>query len=148
MQKVPYASEQMPYSRVYLGLVNAQEGIVDQVSGYLHDILYFFKDGFREGFAHVNGALGLLIALFGAYQLSEWRRIWAVALGATLAHLVAVVVLPVLVNEGSFRLPPDLLELSYWKTAAALYLGYLIAIAVFFALKTQFLARGASHAAH
>ena len=149
MQKVPYASEQMPYSRVYLVLVNAQEGIVDQVSGYLHDILYFFKDGFREGFAHVNGALGLLIALFGAYQLSEWRRIWAVALGATLAHLVAVVVLPVLVNEGSFRLPPDLLELSYWKTAAALFLGYLIAIAVFFALKTQFLTRGgASHAAH
>jgi len=57
---------------------------MENVSGYLHDILYFFKDGFREGFAHVNGALGLLIALYGAYQLSEWKRIWAVALGATL----------------------------------------------------------------
>ena len=121
---------------------------MENVSVYLHDILYFFKDGFREGFAHVNGALGLLIALYAAYQLTEWRRIWAVALGATLAHLIAVVVLPVLVNEGSFRLPPDLLELSYWKTAAALFLGYLIAIAVFFALKVNFLSRGASSAAH
>jgi len=121
---------------------------MEHVSGYLHDILYFFKDGIREGFAHVNGALGLLIALYGAYQLSEWKRIWAVALGATLAHLVAVVVLPVLVNEGSFRLPSDLLEVSYWKTAAALFLGYLVAIAVFFALKNQFLSKGASHAEH
>ncbi|HVU21762.1 MAG TPA: hypothetical protein VHE09_13605 [Rhizomicrobium sp.] len=121
---------------------------MENVSVYLHDILYFFKDGFREGFAHVNGALGLLIALYAAYQLSEWKRIWAVALGATLAHLVAVIILPVLVNEGSFRLPPDLLELSYWKTAAALYLGYLIAIAVFFALKTSFLAKGGASAAH
>lgn len=122
---------------------------MENVSVYLHDILYFFKDGFREGFAHVNGALGLLIALYAAYQLAEWRRIWAVALGATIAHLVAVVVLPVLVNEGSFRLPPDLLELSYWKTAAALFLGYLIAIAVFFAIKSNFLAKGgASHAHH
>jgi hypothetical protein len=121
---------------------------MENVSVYLHDILYFFKDRFREGFAHVNGALGLLIALYAAYQLSEWKRIWAVALGATLAHLVAVIILPVLVNEGSFRLPPDLLELSYWKTAAALYLGYLIAIAVFFALKTSFLAKGGASAAH
>ena len=121
---------------------------MENVSGYLHDILYFFKDGFREGFAHVNGALGLLIALYAAYQLSAWRRIWAVALGATLAHLIAVIILPVLVNEGSFRLPPDLLELSYWKTAAALFLGYLVAIAVFFALKTQFLAKGGASAAH
>jgi len=121
---------------------------MEHVSGYLHDILYFFKDGIREGFAHVNGALGLLIALYAAYQLSAWKRIWAVALGATLAHLVAVIILPVLVNEGTFRLPPDLLELSYWKTAAALFLGYLVAIAVFFALKTQFLSKGASAAHH
>ena len=121
---------------------------MENVSVYLHDIIYFFKDGIREGFAHVNGALGLLIALYAAYQLSEWKRIWAVALAATLAHLVAVIILPVLVNEGSFRLPPDLLELSYWKTAAALFLGYLIAIAVFFALKSSFLTKGGASAAH
>lgn len=121
---------------------------MENVSVYLHDILYFFKDGFREGFAHVNGALGLLIAVFAAYQLSEWRRIWAVALGATLAHLIAVIILPVLVNEGSFRLPPDLLEITYWKTAAALFLGYLVAIAVFFAIKTQLLSKGSAEAAH
>ena len=42
----------------------------------------------------------------------------------------------------------DLLELSYWKTAAALYLGYVVVIAVLFALKTQFLAKGGEAHAH
>jgi hypothetical protein len=122
---------------------------MDQVSIYLHDILDFFRDGIREGFQHVNGVLGLMIALYFAYQLAEWKRIWAVALAATITHLVAVVLLPFLVNERILQLPPDLLELSYWKTAAALFLGYVIVIAVLFALKTQFLARsGEAHASH
>ncbi len=67
---------------------------MEHVSVYLHEILQFFRDGFRDGFSHVNGALGLIIAVFAAYQLSDWKRIWAVALGATLAHLVAVIMIP------------------------------------------------------
>lgn len=117
---------------------------------YVHEILSFFRDGLRDGFAHVNGVLGLVIAGYAAYHLKEWKGIWASAFFATIAHLIAVVLLPFLVNERGFQLPPDLLELSYWKTAAALYLGYLVAIAVFFVLKTQFLAKGggAAHAHH
>jgi hypothetical protein len=121
---------------------------VEQVSPYLHDVIAFFREGFRDGFAHVNGALGLIIAVYAAYQLSTWKRLWAAALGATILHLVAVIMLPVLANQGTFRLPPDLLELSYWKTAAALYLGYLIAVAVFFAVKTKLLPKGGAAHAH
>ena len=122
---------------------------MEHVSLYLHDILYFFRDGVRDGFAHVNGALGLIIAVFAAYQLAEWKRLWAAALGATLIHLVSVVMIPVLANERSFQLPPDLLQLSYWKTALALFLGYLVAIAVFFAIKRNLLPKaGAAHAHH
>lgn len=114
---------------------------MDQVSPYLHDILSFFRDGFRDGFAHVNGALGIIIAVFVAYELSEWRRLWAAALGATVLHLVSVVMIPVLANERGFQLPPDLLQLAYWKTAAALFLGYLVVVAVFFAIKRLLLSR-------
>ena len=121
---------------------------MEQVSPYLHEILNFFRDGFREGFAHVNGALGLIIAVFAAYQLTSWKRLWAAALGATVLHLVAVIMLPVLSNQGTFRLPPDLLELSYWKTAVALFLGYLVAVAVFFAVKTKLLPKGGAAHAH
>jgi len=121
---------------------------MEHVSAYLHDILDFFRDGFRDGFAHVNGALGLIIAIFAAYLMSEWKRIWAVALGATLAHLISVIMIPVLANERSFQLPPDLLEVSYWKTAAALFLGYLVVIAVFFFVKTRLLPGGSEAHAH
>jgi hypothetical protein len=120
---------------------------MEHVSTYLHDILDFFRDGFRDGFAHVNGALGLIIAVFAAYQLSDWKRLWAAALGATVLHLVAVIMIPVLANERSFQLPPDLLTVGYWKTAAALFLGYVVVVAVFFFIKTRLLPKsGAAHA--
>jgi hypothetical protein len=122
---------------------------MEHLSYCLHEIITFFRDGFRDGFAHVNGALGLIIAAFAAYQLSDWKKLWVAAAGATLLHLVSVVMIPVLANERSFQLPPDLLELSYWKTAAALYLGYVVVVAVFFAIKRNFLSKGgAAHAAH
>ncbi len=82
---------------------------MEHVSVYLHDILDFFRDGFRDGFAHVNGALGLIIAVFAAYMMTEWKRIWAVALGATVAHLISVIMIPVLANERSFQLFPRVL---------------------------------------
>lgn len=112
------------------------------ISYYLHVIIDFFKDGFREGFAHVNAVLGIIIALIATYMMSEWKRIWAITLGATIVHLISEVMLPVLADHESFRLPPNLLELSYWRTAIALYLGYLVIIAVFFFVKKQILPKG------
>ena len=88
---------------------------------YLHVIVTFLLDGLREGFSRVNGALlGLVIALFGAYFLHDWRkRIFAITLGATLVYLIAEIMLPVLANGASFRLPPNMLEVSYWRVALA-----------------------------
>jgi hypothetical protein len=111
---------------------------------YLHEFLAFFENGLREGFAHVNGALGLIIALVGAYMLHHWKRLWAVALGATLIHLIAEVMIPVLANQTRFALPNDLLQMSYWRTAAALYLGYLVVIMVFFVIKKTVLPKAAA----
>jgi hypothetical protein len=109
---------------------------------YLHVIIDFFRDGFHEGFARVNAVLGLIIAIIAAYMMPAWKRIWATALGATVAHLFAVWALPILDNRAAFRLPPELLELSYWRTALALYFGYLVIIAIFFFVKVQILPKG------
>jgi uncharacterized protein YacL len=114
-----------------------------EVVHYLNVILAFFENGLRDGFANVNGALGIIIALVAAYMLASWKRIWAMALGATIVHLIAEIMIPVLANRAQFALPPDLLHLSYWKTAVALYLGYLIVIAVFFFIKRNVLPRSA-----
>ena len=106
---------------------------------YLQEVMNFFRDGFREGFAHVNGALGLLIALVAAYGMGSWRRLWAAALLATVLHLVAVVLIPVLANQARFELPNNLLQVSYWKTALALFLGYVVVVGVFFFIKRNVL---------
>jgi hypothetical protein len=116
---------------------------------YLHEIVSFIVSGLREGFAHINAALGLIIAAVFAYGLNDFRKkIWAAALGATLLHLFALVMLPVLANNASFRLPSNLLESSYWRVAVALYFGYLVVITVFYFIKKQFLGSGKPAKAH
>jgi hypothetical protein len=112
---------------------------------YLHVIIGFFRDGFHEGYARVNALLGLLIAVVAVYSMHEWKRIWMVALGATLAYLVAQWALPILDQRAPIRLPPELLEYSYWQIALALYFGFLVVVAVFFLMKKMLIPGGAKH---
>ncbi|HTQ14438.1 MAG TPA: hypothetical protein VMH86_11240 [Rhizomicrobium sp.] len=103
----------------------------------IQHMLYSIWDFFRAGFQQVNAVEGLVIALVAALLLPAWSRLWAVALGATLANLVIDVLIPVVSYHRSFRLPPDLLELPYWEHALILFVGYLVVIAVFFAVKRR-----------
>jgi len=119
-----------------------------EVVTFLHELLNFIVDGLRAGFAHINAALGLLIAAFFAYSLSDLKRIWVTALGATLVHLVALVMLPVLANNASFRLPSNLLTMSYVDMAVSLWFGYLVVIALFYFVKKQFLSSPRAAKAH
>lgn len=110
---------------------------------YLNEIIDFLRAGFRDGFAHVNAMLGIIIALVAAYVLPSWRRLVPVALGATVIHLIAEVMLPILDNrEPCCHLPPGMLELPYWRDAIALFLGYLVVIAIFFFIKKRVLPSG------
>jgi hypothetical protein len=115
---------------------------------YVHEIINFFRDGLHEGFAHVNAVLGIIISMVAAYMLSSWKKIWTMALGATIVHLIAEVMIPVIANENRFELPPNILELSYWRAAVSLYLGYLVVIAIFYFIKTKVLPSGAHGHAH
>jgi hypothetical protein len=111
---------------------------MDQITHFLNVILDFL----REGFNNVNAVEGLVIALVAAIIAPAWDRIWAVALGATLVHLIANVLIPVIANHADFHLPP-LMELSFWRTALALYVGYLIVISVLMFIKRLFLSPAA-----
>ncbi len=115
----------------------------------MHDVMYYVHwvlDFFREGFAQVNAVLGLLIAIYFAYRMPEWKKLWAVALGAVLTHVIASILIPVIDHGASARLPP-LLEESFLQSVFALYLGYLVAIAVFFFVKQNVLS-GSGGKAH
>lgn len=111
------------------------------IVSFLREVLLFVQQGFHEGFYHVNAILGLIVALFAAYTMPAFKRIWAITLGATIVYLIAEVMLPVVANHAEFRLPP-LVELSYWRNTVALYLGFLLVIAVFFFIKTRVLPKG------
>ena len=106
-------------------------------SYYLNETLDFF----REGFEHVNAVLGLIIALFATFQLSSWKKLWEIALAATLVHIVALVLIPVIDHNAPFHLPP-LVTVAFWRDTAAVYVGYVIIIAVFYFMRTKLLKGG------
>jgi len=111
---------------------------MDQITHFLNVILDFL----REGFNSVNAVEGLVIALIAAIIAPAWDRIWAVALGATLVNLIADVLIPVIARHASFRLPP-VMEFGFWREAVALYVGYLIVIAILMFIKRMFLSPAA-----
>ena len=113
---------------------------MDQVMHFLNVIWDFL----REGFNHVNAVEGLVIALVAAIIAPAWDRVWAVALGATLVHLIADTLIPVVANHAAFHLPA-LVGMPYWRTALSLFVGYLIVISVLMFIKRQFLTPAHAH---
>jgi uncharacterized membrane protein YkgB len=100
---------------------------MDQVLHYLNEILAFF----RAGFEHVNALLGIIISLVAAAKMTSWRKLWGIAVVAMLVHIIAIVVV-----SSPIRLPP-LFDVSFWRDTAALYIGYVVVIAVFYFLKIR-----------
>lgn len=88
-----------------------------------------------SGFDGVNQVLGLIIAaVFGLFLMGAWRGLWSAAFGAMVVHTLVEALRPML-DGGAFALP-DLTDMSFWMTRLALFLGYVIVIAVFFFIKT------------
>ena len=113
---------------------------MDQPIHYLNEALDFF----REGFMHVNATLGLIIALFAAFRLANWRGLWEIALAAMLIHIVAVVLIPFLDHNAPIRLPA-IVDVAFWRDTAAIYLGYVIIIAALFFIRTRLFKGGGPH---
>ena len=110
---------------------------MNAIHPYLNDAWNFLHQGFNS----VNAVKGLIIALVAAVMLTSWKRLWPVALGAVIVDIIVSVMSPVISGHAAFRLPP-LLGLPFWRHALALYVGYVIAIAVFFFIKANVLAGG------
>ena len=86
------------------------------------------------GFAQVNVVQGLLIAIVAAFMMYRWSSVIFVAVGATVVHVLVDALLPVLNKSGEFRLPP-VVDGAYWHYLLALYLGYIVAITIFYVVK-------------
>ncbi len=114
---------------------------MENVQPYLDATLQFLQAGFNEA----NQVQGLLIALAATIFMQSWRQWLGVALVAVVVHVAVDVLVPVLASAQDFRLPP-LMEPAFWMESASRYVGYLIVIAIFFAVKRVLLRRGAAPA--
>jgi membrane-bound metal-dependent hydrolase YbcI (DUF457 family) len=107
----------------------------------IQQFLAAVNDYMQTGFYKVNAVQGLLIAIVAAYLLPAWSRLFVVALGAVLVHVLLDVMIPVLGRNAAFRLPP-LVDIEYWRYLLALYIGFLIVIPVFYLVKLLVLRGG------
>jgi hypothetical protein len=99
---------------------------------YLSDAFEFV----HRSFLTVDAQLGLLIiALIAAFMMKSWKQIWPMALLAVVVDIIVMALWP-LVNHGGFHLP-DFFLLSFWLNVLALYIGFVIVIAVFYFLRTM-----------
>lgn len=113
---------------------------MDVILHFLNSVL----DLFRTGFNQVNAVLGLVIALIASFQLSAWKKLWEMALAALLFHVLAQMVAPAIDHGAALRLPA-LLDATTWRNWLAVYVGYVILIALFYFLRTRLLKPAAAH---
>jgi hypothetical protein len=113
---------------------------MDAIFHFLNAVL----DLFRTGFNQVNAVLGLGIALIASFQLSAWKKLWEMALAALLFHVLAQMLAPAIDHGAAIRLP-GLLDAVTWRNWIAVYVGYVILIALFYFLRTRLLKPAAAH---
>jgi hypothetical protein len=114
--------------------------VMDLVYQILNEILAIFRTGFNQ----VNVFIGLIIALIAAFQLTSWKKLWETALACLLIHIVALVLAPVIDHGAQPHLPP-LFENYFLRNLLALYVGYVVLIALFFFLRTRLMKPAAAH---
>jgi hypothetical protein len=102
-------------------------GSADQI---LIDAIAFLQTALSS----VSGIKGVAIAVLAAYYLTDWQRVFAVALGAMAAHIVIDAVIPV-TWSGAIAFPP-FADVTYGAELAKLYVGYLVIISAFFLVKS------------
>jgi hypothetical protein len=118
---------------------------MEVVQPYFDSALSFLNNGYSQ----VNGPQGLLIALLAVVLMSSWGQLLPITLGATFAYAVVEAIKPIVMDGGNIELPP-VTDPDYLMTLGSLYVGLLIIIAMFFAVKKVLFMRsgGAKARAH
>jgi len=109
---------------------------MEVVQPYFDNTLSFLNAGYGQ----VNGPQGLLIALLAVVLMTRWGQLLPITLGATVTYAIVEAIKPI-VNGGNIALPP-VTDPNYLGTLASLYIGLLIIIAMFFAVKKVLFMRG------
>lgn len=101
----------------------------------LNQYLTMALDFLRAGFNDVNQSTqGLLIALAAAIFMQNWKQLIGMALLAVILTLAVEALVPVLAQGARFQLPA-VFEAEFLRIQLARLVGYVVIIAIFFAIK-------------
>ncbi len=103
---------------------------LDTLGGFFNPILAYFQ----TGFATVNAWQGLLVALLAVIVMKRWGQLFIATLGAAIVYILVEHAWPIIQGEAALALP-NVLEQSFWHRFGAVYVGLLIIVAMFFAVK-------------
>lgn len=107
---------------------------------FVNSVMDFVREGIETGFHDVNSAIpALVIAIIATLLMKDWKRIFVIALGAVVVNVIYDILQPVMMSGGKLQLPQNLMEMSFWKHLAFLYLGYFVVISVLFFIKKKVL---------
>jgi uncharacterized membrane protein YkvI len=108
---------------------------MDTLGSILNPILDFLKAGFDK----VNAWQGLLIALFAVVLMRKWADLFLIAAGAVVVYLLVAFATPIVSHPQAIRLEdtklPNVMTSSFWIDAASFFVGFVIIISMFFAVK-------------
>ncbi|MCP5432406.1 MAG: hypothetical protein H6923_03945 [Alphaproteobacteria bacterium] len=101
----------------------------------LNEVFQYVVELLQRGFREVNAVQGIVIAIIAAIVMKSWTKLVPIAFGATLAHALADMLIPVIAGQRAFQLPP-IVDASYWTYVLTVFVGYLVVILVLFILKS------------
>lgn len=108
---------------------------MDTLGSILNPILDFLKAGFDK----VNAWQGLLIALFAVVLMRKWADLFLIALGAVAVYMIVAYVTPMVTQSQAVRLEdaklPNVMTGSFWIDVATFFVGFVIIISMFYAVK-------------
>ncbi|MAB15030.1 hypothetical protein [Parvibaculum sp.] len=105
----------------------------------VQDVLNTALTWAQQGFDNVNSIQGLIIALIAAFLMTQYRRIFVFAIGATLVHEAINIGRRVLADAPNPL--PDYLNPDVLKLVAIRFVGYLIAISLIYLVRRLFFRR-------
>ncbi|NWG45457.1 MAG: hypothetical protein HXY25_02780 [Alphaproteobacteria bacterium] len=103
---------------------------MEQLQQVLADFIALLQAGFHQ----VNAVQGLVIALVAAILLKSFARLPAITIGATVVHILADMLIPVIAYGSALKLPP-LVEGVFWRYVLTLLIGYFVIILFLFVIK-------------
>lgn len=103
---------------------------MDSLGSIFNPILEILQTGFDK----VNAIQGLLIALFATVLMRKWGQLFIVAAGAALCYIAINAIVPIISKGGDIKLP-RVVDVAFWQDALSFFVGFVVIIAMFFAVK-------------